>query len=463
MLLMAAALCLLASAVAADAGEKWDIAPGEETRIEAAWMGGKGYYLVYTPKDYDPERAWPVVFCYHGLNQKPTTFPFKKVTDGEGYVIVGMEYAGLGLEGYRRWAEDKKNVERVIPIVCRQLSVDRKRLFVGGFSKGGFYASLLLSADPRPWAGAVILGAGRDSRGGEPKTLRGKSLFIGAGEKETNHPHAKKAAEAFRALGAEVTFETFEGKGHAVDTKAPAFRQWMLDHGPLLQVRADMAAARETERAGKLGRAYTLYRAVAESGADGALRDTAAERAKALAGNAEAQLAKAAECVAGKQYAQAMRLLAPVARQYEGCELGAKAADELARLKSDPAIRAVVAQAELDAEADALEARAKAAEARKDYAQALRLYREYVGTCSKATRFAEVKAHLAALEADEKLMSAVRDAKASRECRGWLSMADNYIRAKMPHKAKPYLERIIKTHPDTAWAAKARERLAGIE
>jgi Tfp pilus assembly protein PilF len=56
-------------------------------------------------------------------------------------------------------------------------------------------------------------------------------------------------------------------------------------------------------------------------------------------------------------------------------------------------------------------------------------------------------------------MGKIQADAADKECKGWLSMARNYIKAGMPEKAKPYLEQVIQKDPDTAYALEAKELL----
>ena len=49
------------------------------------------------------------------------------------------------------------------------------------------------------------------------------------------------------------------------------------------------------------------------------------------------------------------------------------------------------------------------------------------------------------------------------QCKQWLSTAEDYLKAGEAGKAKQYLQLIILSHPNTAWAEKARTRLAGID
>jgi outer membrane protein assembly factor BamD (BamD/ComL family) len=113
--------------------------------------------------------------------------------------------------------------------------------------------------------------------------------------------------------------------------------------------------------------------------------------------------------------------------------------------------------------ADAIQAQAEAAEKAKDYARALGLYETYVGQYAKATRFAEVKARYEQLKADPAIQASAKTQSAERECKGWLSTADNYINNNFPEKARPYLQKILDKYPGTSWAAEAKKRLAGIK
>jgi len=53
--------------------------------------------------------------------------------------------------------------------------------------------------------------------------------------------------------------------------------------------------------------------------------------------------------------------------------------------------------------------------------------------------------------------AAPEEKNADRDCKGWLSMARNYIRAGMPEKAIPYLKQVIERYGDTRYAKQARD------
>jgi predicted esterase len=93
----------------------------------------------------------------------------------------------------------------------------------------------MLESSPKVWARAVILAAGRSQNahliaaGSGRMALRGKPIYIGAGEKDINLAPAKKAAAYYERMGAKVTFEEYKGVEHAFDpTKPKKLYNWLI-------------------------------------------------------------------------------------------------------------------------------------------------------------------------------------------------------------------------------------------
>jgi len=434
--------------------------PGKETRIEDAALGGPGYYIVYVPKEYAPDRAWPAVFCYHGLNQKPTAYPFKEVLGGKGFIVIGMPYYGTGLDAFGTIAHDIENVTRLSPLLAKPLRIDPKQMLIGGFSQGGWMASEIGEATSFLWAGMAIMGAGR--HGGSAKDAAGfarKPIYIGAGETDSNLDSARKAAEFYRTQGAEVTFETYAGKGHTVDTKSKVLADWLWGNGPLREMKAVLAEAQAAQAAGKPGLAYAKFTQVAAIPGGYEPCVEAGKAAQAIAQDAEGSLAVAEADAAAKRYSEAVAGLARLAALYAGSPFGDRAQKSLDALRADPKIQETLDLVRINAEAKALEEQAQVAELAKDYARAIRLYEQYVAAFPKAGRFAAVKARLDALKADKTIQSAIRAKDADRDCRNWLNMADNFLKAGLNEKAREYLKKILDQYGDTEWGAQARERM----
>jgi predicted esterase len=428
--------------------------PGKEAKILDPKTGGLGWYLVYTPADYNPEREWPILFCYHGHNGNPTTWPFRQATDGKGYVIVGMEY--LDRETANDPKQDIENLNRIRAFVGSKLRISSKLVFMGGFSQGGWSTSRFSNLYMDQLAGLVIMGAGGSPKDKAIPLLKGKPLFIGIGELDPANKNARSARDDYAAKGADVTFEEFKGLAHTADVNDPALKDWLLKWGPHNQMIASLAVARSAEKAGKLGEAYNLYLATAKmpGGAE------AADLAKTISDAAEKKIADAQAFVDARKYPDAIRTLVPLEKLYAGSTFARRATELVQKIRTDPSIKAESDQAKLDATADAIQARAEAAEKSKDYARALSLYQTYVAQYPNATRFTQVNAHYEQLKSNPAIQATAKSQAADRECKGWLSTADNYIANHMTEKAKPYLQKILTKYPNTPWATEASKRLS---
>jgi predicted esterase len=230
--------------------------PGEEVRIDTDNERiGNDHFIVYVPTDYTQEKSWPVIFCYHGTGGKPTTWPMRQATRGEGFIVIGMGYfpppKGKITRGqYSKYVKsERRSVLEVKRYVREHLNIDEKRLSVSGFSRGGWHTARLLESGPKVWAGAVIFAAGRSrnvnavTTAANKSALRGKPIYIGAGENDVNLKSAKKAAAYYRQLGAEVTFEEFEGLGHGFDpTGSQILYNWLVANGSAQETKSPEAS-----------------------------------------------------------------------------------------------------------------------------------------------------------------------------------------------------------------------------
>lgn len=203
--------------------------PGKEMRIEDARAGTDGYFLVHVPSDYNSREKWPVVFYYHGLGGQPNTSLIKKIAASRYCIIVGMSYYAPGMQGYKfRETEDVRIIKHVLNVLKQYLVVDDSRLFVAGFSKGGFYSCEMLRILPQMFAGGIIFGAGSKSLKADWPMLHGKEIFMGCGEKDRFRAAATSTRDHFRNLGATVTFEEWPNTGHNVGDVAKV-RRWLFE------------------------------------------------------------------------------------------------------------------------------------------------------------------------------------------------------------------------------------------
>jgi predicted esterase len=227
---------LLGEAALDDATHAALAAPGSEVRIDTPT--NDAYMMVYVPSDYDPVQEWPLIVCYHGYRGRPTTWPFRQATEGEGFLIAGVEY-GTEAYGSRLRHEQAAPEEAHFKAVLNQLTeiynVDTDRVFMGGFSQGGYSTTVLGERLGDQLAGLIVLGAGRtyvDGRRPVKNAIWRKPVFVGCGEDdEVHYPRAVEAAGVYRGWGADVTFEGWEGVGHTFNAdRSTALGEWLREH-----------------------------------------------------------------------------------------------------------------------------------------------------------------------------------------------------------------------------------------
>ena len=382
-------LLLFCGAVAADIST---VSPGTEVRITAPKTGKT--FLLYIPVDYTDKRPFPVIFCYHGYRGTATTWPFKQVTKGEGFIVVGMNYATDTYYNKLRFTETAKEkifFDEALEIVSTRVNVAQDYIFMGGYSQGGYSTTVLGEQLLDQLAGNLVLGAGRcyvDMNPPPAERIRGHPFFYGVGELDDPHyPRAKRALQFYTECGADVTFEGWKDETHKLSPQwmtKTKMREWLITYGPMKQVESGFEKAQTVEKDGRLGEALILYTQIAGILPDTELCRGAKKLAAHLGTQAETQFNRIKETADEKPYTETVKALEVFRDKYASSVFEGHAAHLLSEL--------------LNAKADALEGRARQAEAEKNYVRALQLYKLYLTYFPEAKRYSEVRKHIETLK-----------------------------------------------------------------
>ena len=382
-------LFLLHSAFAAEIPT---VSPGTEVRITAPKTGKT--FLLYVPVDYTDKRPFPVIFCYHGYRGTATTWPFKQVTKGQGFIVVGMNYATDAYYHKLRFTTtgpEKIFFDEALEIISTRVNVAQDYIFMGGYSQGGYSTTVLGEQLLDRLAGNLVLGAGRcyvDMNPPPAELIRGHPFFYGVGELDDPHyPRAKRALQFYTECGADVTFEGWKDETHKLSPQwmtKTKMREWLITYGPMKQVESGFEKAQIAEEDGRLGEALTLYTRIAEILPDTELCRRAEESTAHLRAQAETQFNRLKKAAAEKPYTEIVKALEAFRDKYVGSVFEGHTLQLLSEL--------------LNAKADALEGRAREAEAEKNYARALQLYKLYLTYFPEAKRYSEVQKHVKTLK-----------------------------------------------------------------
>lgn len=207
----------------------------EPRHLELGYPQLKERVEVYFPENHDPSRKWPAIFYYHGTNGSPDTRLIRHHTRDRNWFVIAMGYVQRGKFTYTKetLADELQILHSTRHHLVSKYGVDPKRTYVGGFSKGGWMADLMLQTD-RTLAGAVILGAGHlhKASSNPARFPRSTAVFVGVGREDGNYPFGLRAITFYRGLGASTTFETWDGLGHAFPREgSTALTQWLAIHG----------------------------------------------------------------------------------------------------------------------------------------------------------------------------------------------------------------------------------------
>ncbi len=110
-------------------------------------------YVQYLPKDFDPEKKYPLVFFLHGAGEWGDDLD---VACRHGYMKYvreeGREYPFIFVApqspAWKYWGCHTESLLAFLDYICDTLPVDRDRVILTGLSMGGTGSWMLAMADP---------------------------------------------------------------------------------------------------------------------------------------------------------------------------------------------------------------------------------------------------------------------------------------------------------------------------
>lgn len=317
--------------------------------------------------------------------------------------------------------------------------------------------------------GVVIMGLTEESKAkAEPFAKQmGMTYAVGCGSRSSNTYGVRGIPHAFVVDVAGRVVWRGHPAGTAMET---AIQEQLRTNPPTLlspqQKAQTLALLDKVEEAigeKKYPQAIAMLGRVKDPDQDPAVKERVSAIREKLAAQAEARFAEAEKHIKQKAYYEADVTLVEVTALGSGSDLAETARTRRAELHKDKAIRAAIDQGRREHEA--AEALAKLEKDAPEMAPALRLRayealaKAHPGTEAGVTAASRAKG----MRDDEGLMAGIADQAAERDCKGWLSMARNFLGAGMPTKAAPYLKKVIEKYPDTNFAEQAKEMLASIK
>lgn len=206
---------------------------------------GEHKYGLFVPKDYSPEKKWPVILFLHGAGERgsdgvrqtkvglgPTV---KKQAGTFPFLVVFPQCKETETRYLAGWLNETKDARRALAIleaVEKEFSVDPNRRVLSGWSMGGYGTWSVAAADPDRWS-AIVPMAG----GGTPQmaaSLKDKPIwaFHGSEDAAIRPSQSRRMIAALRKEGGEPRYTEVTGGGHEITDLVYGNGQllaWMLD------------------------------------------------------------------------------------------------------------------------------------------------------------------------------------------------------------------------------------------
>jgi poly(3-hydroxybutyrate) depolymerase len=162
------ALIVLLTSAAVKGWPKWP-APGSQTPGTATLSSGKVArqevrYLVYLPREYTHRQKWPLLLYLHGAGDRGDDVRTLLRSGPPALIEQGRNLPLIVVSPQCKLHESGQSEQllRFLEYLTEEFRIDRDRIYVGGYSLGGFGCLSLAAAAPDRFAALVPVAGGGD-------------------------------------------------------------------------------------------------------------------------------------------------------------------------------------------------------------------------------------------------------------------------------------------------------------
>ncbi|MCP4129521.1 MAG: prolyl oligopeptidase family serine peptidase [bacterium] len=197
-------------------------------------------YLLYLPKEYGKKKKkhWPLILFLHGVNERGRNLEYLKKNGIPNIVEKRPDFPFITLSPQcarnMTWKDYTDDLIALLGSVTSSFNIDPKRIYITGFSMGGFAAWRLAILHREKFAAAVPI-----CGGGNPKfacRIKQMPLWVFHGGKDPVVPlsRSKDMVSTLKACGSSVRFTVYPNAGHDSWTQTynnPELYTWLLQQG----------------------------------------------------------------------------------------------------------------------------------------------------------------------------------------------------------------------------------------
>lgn len=109
----------------------------------ASVNGKNRQWWTWLPTGYDPNKAYPVVFTFHGCGGPDNILPMQKVAGDKAILVRGTGITDKGCWTYGANGDDVKFFDAMLAELVAKRCVDQARVFTTGYSSGAWLVNTL--------------------------------------------------------------------------------------------------------------------------------------------------------------------------------------------------------------------------------------------------------------------------------------------------------------------------------
>ena len=210
-------------------------------------------YRIMAPKDYDPNKKYPLVLFLHGAGERGTDNliqlvhgmnDFSKDENRAKYPCfvvapqcpTGKRWVEVDwtLDSHKQLPDDSETMKLVLALLSslqKEYSIDAKRLYVTGLSMGGYGTWDLITRYPHMFAAAAPVCAGADET--KASLVAKVPIWTFHGDKDTTVKvsRSRNMIAAIEKAGGKPKYTEYPGVGHNSWKSAysdPKLLEWMF-------------------------------------------------------------------------------------------------------------------------------------------------------------------------------------------------------------------------------------------
>lgn len=194
-------------------------------------------YLLYVPKDYSKDKAWPLVVFLHGAGERGTNVEKVKVHGLPRLIAEGKDFEFIVVSPQcppdKWWVGMDSHIIALIDETMDKYNVDKDRVYLTGLSMGGYGTWSIGAGYPERFAAMVpICGGGQPFLANKLKDVP-VWAFHGAKDNVVPLSESQKMVDAVNATGGNAKLTVYPEAQHDSWTQTyanPQLYTWLLSH-----------------------------------------------------------------------------------------------------------------------------------------------------------------------------------------------------------------------------------------